>query len=294
MFAAWLQRSSLADESKRTTGLAGLRQFYGGTGVPVRLDRGAGAPAVAWRSHRARLQAWLGSVPDSDWCGPTRCALWDMTALVRHLVSGSQFLGYTLHKANRGISTEVLRGFDTQLTAQADAARFGEMTPDTARDLLATKDASVAAEFVHAGQGGWSAMAEAPPGHLPAHMAVNHFLSDSWVHEYDLMLPRGEIPAMDHMEAELAVSYLIGLAFLQAGSTTFLDLRLTSPELRIGVSVADGVVHVTVGSAPKGAAVIESQVIDLVDRATGRQGGPVRGDRAALAVLDCSARLLAR
>jgi hypothetical protein len=125
-------------------------------------------------------------------------------------------------------------------------------------------------------------------------MAVNHFLSDSWVHEYDLMLPRGEIPAMDHMEAELAVSYLIGLAFLQAGSTTFLDLRLTNPELRIGVSVADGVVHVTVGSAPEGAAVIESQVIDLVDRATGRQGGPVRGDRAALAVLDCSARLLAR
>jgi uncharacterized protein (TIGR03083 family) len=274
--------------------LAELRQFYGGIGVLLRLDREVGAPAVAWQSHRARLRTWLDAVPDSDWCGPTRCALWDMTALVRHLVSGSQFLGYTLHKANRGISTEVMRGFDTQLTAQADAARFGEMTPGTARDLLAAKDASVAAEFVGAGQGGWSAMAEAPPGRLPAHMAVNHFLLDSWVHEYDLMLPRGAVPAMDHLEAELAVSYLIGLASLQAGSTTFLDLRLTSPDLRIGLSVADEMVHVTVGSAPAGAAVIESQAVDLVDRATGRQGGPVRGDKAALAVLDYSAGLLAR
>jgi uncharacterized protein (TIGR03083 family) len=277
-----------------TADLAGLRQFYGGTGVPVRLDREAGAPAVAWQSHRARLRAWLGSVPDSDWGGPTRCALWDMTALVRHLVSRSQFLGYTLHKANRGISTDVLRGFDTHRTVQADAERFGEMTPDTARDLLASKDASVAAEFVTAERRDWSATAEAPPGHLPAHMAVNHFLFDSWVHEYDLMLPRGEIPAVNRMEVEVAVSYLIGLASLQAGSTAFLDLRLTNPDLRIGVSVADGVVHVTLGPAPNAAAVIESQVIDLVDRATGRQGGPVRGDRAALAVLDRSARLLAR
>jgi uncharacterized protein (TIGR03083 family) len=292
-FAAWLGRSSVASEGQGATGLAKLRQFYGGTGVPVRVDRGAGAPSVAWRSHRARLRAWLGSVPDCEWGGPTRCALWDMTALVRHLVSGSQFLGYTLHKANRGIATEVLRGFDTQRTALADAARFGQMTPDTARELLASKDASVAAEFVGAEQGGWSAPAEAPPGHLPAHMAVNHFLFDSWVHEYDLMLPRGEIPAVDRLEAEVAVSYLIGLASVQAGSTAFLDLRLTSPDLRIGLSVAGGVVQVTLGSAPEGAAVIESEVVDLVDRATGRQGGPVRGDRAALAVLDCSAKLLA-
>jgi hypothetical protein len=216
-----------------------------------------------------------------------------MTALVRHLVSGSQFLGYTLHKANRGIATEVLRGFDTQLTARTDAERFGGLTPGTARDLLASKDASVAAEFVGAGQGGWSSMAEAPPGHLPAHLVVNHFLFDSWVHEYDLMLPRGEIPTLDNLEAEVAVSYLIGLASLQAGSTTLLDLRLTSPDLRIGLSVVGTTVHVTPGSAPKAAAVIESQVVDLVDRATGRQGGPVRGDTAALAVLDCAAGLLA-
>jgi hypothetical protein len=132
------------------------------------------------------------------------------------------------------------------------------------------------------------------PGHLPAHLVVNHFFFDSWVHEYDLMLPRGQTPAVDRLEAEVAVSYLIGLASLQAGSTTSLDLRLTNPDLRIGLSVAGGVVHVALGSAPTAAAVIESQVSDLVDRATGRHGGPVRGDGAALAVLGCFATALAR
>jgi len=231
--------------------LAQLRQFYGGTGVPLRLDREPGAPAVACQSHRARLRTWLDGVADSEWGGPTRCALWDMTALVWHLVSGSQLFGYTVHKADRGIATEVLRGFDTQLTARTDAERFGVLTPGAARDSLASKDASVAAEFVGAGQGGWLAMAEAPPGHLPAHLVVNHFLFDSWVHEYDLMLPRGETPALDKLEAEVAVSYLIGLASLQARSTTFLDLRLTSPDLRIGLSVAGETVHVTLRSAPQ-------------------------------------------
>ena len=106
-------------------------------------------------------------------------------------------------------------------------------------------------------------MAEAPPGRLPAHMAVNHFLFDSWVHEHDLMLPRGEIPAVDRFGGRGRGELPVGLASLQAGSTTFLDLRLTSPDLRVGLDVAGEMVHVTLGSAPEGAAVIESQVAVL-------------------------------
>lgn len=271
-----------------------LRQFYGGTGVPLCVHREAGAPARAWRGHRLRLQDWLASVPDAEWSGPTRCSLWDMTALVRHLVSGSQFLGYTLHKANGGLSTALMRGFDTHRTVQADAERFGEMTPDIARDLLAAKDALVAAEIINAERSGWSATAEAPPGHLAAHMAVNHFLMDSWVHAYDLMLPRDESPVIDRSEAEVVVSYLIGLATVQTRSMNPLDLRLTSPDMRIGLDVAQEMVTVTIGSAPKAAAVIESNVVALVDRATGRRGGPVHGDPVALAVLDGFGELLSR
>jgi hypothetical protein len=123
---------------------------------------------------------------------------------------------------------------------------------------------------------------------------VNHFLLDSWVHEYDMMLPRGDCPTADPVEVRAVVSYVIGLASLKAGSPTPLDLRLGHPDLRVGVEVGDGMVRVTAGSAPKPAAVIEGDVVDFVDRTTGRKGGPVRGDEAGLAVLDFFGGLLAR
>jgi hypothetical protein len=217
-----------------------------------------------------------------------------MTGLVRHLVSGSQFLGYTLHKAKAGVTTALMRGFDTHETVQADAARFGELSPQGARELLAEKDASVETELVAFADTDWSAMAEAPPGQLPAHLAVNHFLLDSWVHEYDLMLPRGEQPFVDRLEAETVVGYVTGLASLQTGAGTPLDVRLTSPGVRIGLDVVDDSVQVATGSAPKGAPVIEGRIADFVDRATGRDAGPVQGDPSALAVLDGFGRLLAR
>jgi hypothetical protein len=162
------------------------------------------------------------------------------------------------------------------------------------RSLLAAKDASVATELATLGARDWRAMAEAPPGQLPAHLAVSHFVLDSWVHEYDLMVPRGEHPVMDPVEAETVVGYLIGLASVQTGADTSLDLRLTRPDLRVGLEVVNQTVHVTSGSTPQRGRVIEGNVTDLVDRATGRDGGPVQGDVVALAVLDGFASLLAR
>jgi hypothetical protein len=209
-------------------------------------------------------------------------------------VSGSQFLGYTLHQAHKGTSTALMRDFDTHETVQAAAARFNDLTPEAARRALATMDASVEVECGYARECGWLALAEAPPGKVPTHMAINHFLLDSWVHEYDFMVPRGERPPADRLEAELVVSYLVGLGSLETGSQISLDLRLANPELRVGLVVIEDKRHVTVGSAPHGAAAIEGDVVDLVDRATGRESGPVCGDREAVALLDAFGGLLAR
>jgi hypothetical protein len=96
------------------------------------------------------------------------------------------------------------------------------------------------------------------------------------------------------LEAEAVVAYLIGLASVEIGSTTPLDLRLVNPDLRVGAEVIGDTVHVTVGSAPDGAAVIEGRVVDLVDRATGRDAGPLGGDQLGLAALEGFAELLAR
>jgi uncharacterized protein (TIGR03083 family) len=273
--------------------MAKVLQFYGDGGVPLRVDGDVGDPAVAWRSHRARVRGWLDSVGDSEWTGPTRCGLWDMTALVRHMASASQFLGYTLHQAARGTATDLLRNFDPHATVQAAAATLGNMTPSEARHTLAAMDAAVDVEFDGMHDMGWSPLAEAPPGQVPSHLSVSHFLFDSWVHEHDLMLPRGERPVVDPLETEVTVRYLIGLAAVMTGASTPLQLRLTEPELWIGLDVTAGITEVTVGAAPANAPTIEGCAVDFVDRATGRQGGAVDGDDSALAVIDNFGAMLA-
>jgi len=271
-----------------------VRQFYGGDGVPLRVDADEAEPAAAWRSHRSRLRGWLDDLADEEWSGSTRCAVWDVTGLVRHLGSGSQFLGYTLHEAVGGTATSLLRDFDPHTTVQAAASMLGELAPNDARAVLMEMDANVDRELASLERTDWSAMAEAPPGNVPAHLCVSHFVFDSWVHEHDLMVPRGEIPETDALEVQVTLRYLLGLASLLAGSGTALDVRVSEPDLRVALRVKGGTVIVRVGGAPAPrAAVIEGRAADVVDRTTGRDAGKVAGDASGLAVLDDFGSLLA-
>jgi uncharacterized protein (TIGR03083 family) len=274
--------------------MATVRQFYGGSGAPLRVEADEAEPAAVWRSHRSRLRGWLDSLADEEWGSPTRCAEWDIGGLVRHLGSGSQFLGYTLHEAVSGAATSLLRDFDPHATVQAAASMLGELAPCEARDVLAQMDASVDRELASLAGTDWSAMAEAPPGNVPAHLCVSHFLFDSWVHERDLMLPRGESPGADALEVEVTLRYLLGLASLETGSDRALDIRVSEPDLRIALRVEAGTVIVQVAGAPAPrAAVIEGLAADVIDRTTGRDAGQVAGDASGLAVLDGFGSLLA-
>jgi uncharacterized protein (TIGR03083 family) len=272
--------------------MGSARQFYQGSGAPLRIDQDPGAPAAAWRSHRARLGAWLDGVPDPEWSGATLCTEWDVTALVRHLASGSQFLGYTLHCASAGQATTLLAEFDSHRTVQASAAMLGELTPAEARSLRAEMDASVSREIDQCASVGWQATAEAPPGWLLAPLVVNHFLFDSWVHEYDLMVPRGEQPPVDPDEATPVLQYVVGLASLQAGAPTPFEVRITDLDLRVAVGVEDGVTVVSRADSTAGTPVVEGPLVDVIYRATGRRSGAVDGDGPALAVLDTLAELM--
>jgi len=272
--------------------MAKIRQHYGGSGVPLVVELDPMDPVLGWRSQRARMRWWLDTLTDDEWSGATRCESWDVTGLVRHLASACQFLGYTLHEAQQGTATTLLEGMDTRGTVEAAAAMLGDLTPEQARELLAGADAMGDVEMVALGPDGPSITAEAPPGHLPAHLAISHFLFDSWVHEYDLMLPRGQQPQADDRESRVVAGYLTGLAVVSTGSVAPLDIRLSGPDLRFGIAVDDGVTTVSTGSVPDRALVVEGSVLDLVDRITGRPGGAVRGDEQALGVLDSFARVL--
>ncbi len=280
--------------------MATIRQYYEGTGVPLVVEADPVDAVAAWRTQRARLRSWLDDLPADQWGGPTRCHGWDTADLVRHLLSATRFLGYTLTAAADGTATTLLRGMDTRTTVAAAAELLGDRSPSEAREELAGLDGSVAAALERLDDrgrcpDGLDSTAEAPPGHLAAHLALSHFLFDSWVHEYDLLVPRGGRPVVDPLETRVVLGYLVGLALVASdddGAPAALELRVTEPDLCLGAEVVDGLTVIRLRRGPDGAAVVEGAAADVVDRMTGRAGGPVTGDDRGLAVLDRFALVL--
>ena len=279
--------------------MARVQQIYDGSGVPLRV---AGTPdeiAGAWSTHRARLRGWLADLPESEWSRPTRCSAWDVTGLVAHLVSGAQFLGYTLHQAQKGVATRLLDGFDAQETPAATAAMFAGLSRTELLAALDDVDSRIAAGTSAFTSDDWQRPAEGPAGRIPAYVAVNHFLFDSWVHERDLMVPAGDEPLTDRAEVSMVASYIVGLAGVARGiddaatGGLVLDLRLTDVDVDIHAVVSEQGTTATLGAAGGGLS-LSGTAADVVDFATGRASAEhLMGDPETIAFLRHLAELLA-
>lgn len=239
---------------------------------------------AAWASQRERLRGWLRSLPDDAWTRPTRCSGWSTTGLVEHLISGAQFLGYTLHQAKKGEATRLLAAFDPQETPRVAAAMFTGLGPSELLDALDETDGRVAGEFSAFSDRDWLAPAEAPPGRVPASMTVNHFLFDSWVHERDLRLPVDEVPPTDAVEAAAVLSDVAAIA----GAARFDDDQRERPPISFDITPTDTdlCLHVeqnavatvvTIAPAPTERTRLAGLVGEIVDYATGRTTGGGEG-----------------
>jgi uncharacterized protein (TIGR03083 family) len=232
----------------------------------------------AWVAHRERLRGWLRGLPERGLGTTTRCSGWRVTDLVEHLISGSQFLGYTLHQSRKGEATRLLAEFDPQETPRTTAAQFAGLLQADLLDALDEVDRRVAREFAAFSDSGWLAPAEAPPGRVAARMSVNHFLFDSWVHERDLLLPAGEVPPTARDEAAAVVSYVVALAGVARMDSDDRErpavaFAITTPdaELCLHVERGDAVAKVVAtDAAPAGGPRVVGTAGDVVDYATGR------------------------
>jgi len=220
------------------------------------------APPAARLARRPSRRAWDGPTRCEGWTSPTWCA----TSL------GTQFLGYTLAEAADGTGDHAPAGHGHPDHGGVGGRTPGRPAPAEARVLLTGTDEQVDAALDRLGGPGLLATAESPPGHVPAHLALAHFLFDSWVHEYDLLLPRGEHRLVDPLEARVVVGYLTGLprwprTALPARGT---PVRWTSPDRRRPAHRRRGPRRVTTvlpGAVPAGAGPsIEGRVADVVDR----------------------------
>jgi uncharacterized protein (TIGR03083 family) len=212
---------------------------------------------------------------DAEWSGVTRCTEWRVLELAQHLISGSQFLGYTLHQSRKGEATRLLAGFDSQRTAAVTAAQFAGLPPGDLLERLDAVDAQVEHEIDSLVGDDWVSPAEAPPGQVPAYVAINHFLFDSWVHERDLMLPANQVPVTEPNEAAMVASYVIALTGVagrageSAPSQAPLRMRLSDVDRSIRVDVTDGRASVSF-IEPEDHADFSARTADIVDFATGR------------------------
>ena len=277
--------------------MGAIPQFYDGNGAPLDVGVDALAVAPAWFGHRKRLTRWLEALPENDWDGPTRCGRWTVGKLTRHLASVSQFEGFTLHQAAKGEATRLLEGMDAQTTPSAAAELLGDLEPGALLDTLRAADDRIQGTATGWAAEDWAAMAEAPPGHVPAWLSLAHMLFDSWVHEVDLLAPRGEDPVVDVAEVTIVVAYVVSLAGfvggVATGSDATLDVRITDCDVRVGLDATGARATTHTGWAPDAAPVVEGTAAQVLDVATGRTDpAGLPGDAAGRAVFAALAALM--
>jgi len=262
-----------------------LTPRYDGPAV-LRLTGPIGDPSVPLVRQRRRLAELLNGLDDAQWAAASRCDGWSVRDVIAHLVGTDQFWVVSAAAALAGAPTRYLEGFDPVVTPARMVDGMGEVAP--AEVLASYRDGvdALAACLTGLDEDQWSALAEAPPGHLPLHAMAHHALWDAWVHERDIVLALGMTPVDEPDEVIACLRYAAGLgpAFLATnGSTRSATLAFTGtePAAHVVVDVGETVV-VSDGEAPAGAVRLEGRTVDLVEALSFRAPFPhdlADGDR---------------
>ena len=244
----------------------------------IRLDGPPEAVGVPFLRQRRRFAEVLSTLSPAQWATPSRCEGWRVQDVVAHLTGTDQFWALSIGSGLAGSPTRVLASFDPKATpaAMVDAVRDAAPADTLAAYLRASEALCTMVEALD-GEG-WTALAEAPPGHVAVSAAVHHALWDAWVHERDVLVPLGIAQAeeADEVLASLRYAASIGAGFaLQSpgGRTGALVLDVTRPSGRVVVEVDDGV-RVGGGDAPEGAFVIAGDAVDLLEALSVRAPWP--------------------
>jgi uncharacterized protein (TIGR03083 family) len=166
------------------------------------------APAVR---QRRRLASTLASFGDAQWANPSRCEGWSSRDVIVHLTSTNTFWTFAIGAGLRGEPTQFLATFDPVLSP---AQLVTSSTLTSSREVLdefvaSTEALATLLESIDAS--GWTALAEAPPGHISVSAVAHHALWDSWVHERDILVPLGIVPAAEADEVAACLRYVAAL-----------------------------------------------------------------------------------
>jgi uncharacterized protein (TIGR03083 family) len=209
--------------------------------------RGGGAGVGdAFLRQRRRLLAIFEALSDDDWRAPTRCEGWTVQDVATHLEGVNRFWHLSIASGLAGEPTRYLADFDPKATPAAMVDAVGSPPPAETLASLTESSEALCDAVAELDPEQWSAIAEAPAGHLPIRLLVHHALWDCWVHERDVALPLG-LPLAeeaDEVMACLRFSAALGPAFaVDQGLSTpaALVLETTDPDGCVVVEVTDRV-----------------------------------------------------
>ncbi|MCU1455071.1 MAG: hypothetical protein JWN46_3217 [Acidimicrobiales bacterium] len=235
----------------------------------MRMESLISDPATPLLRQRARLAQVLASLDAEQWARPSRCAGWSIQDVVAHLVTTNQFWALSISSGVRGEPTRFLKGFDPVATPAQMVEAVRSWTAVETLEQYTESNGALAASIEALDERSWSALAEAPPGHLTVALVALHALWDSWIHERDIVLPLGldAVEEADEIVASLAYVAALGPAFLAASGSTrtgALELRVTRPDARMVVDVGPTIV-VHDGPCPAGTVTLTGDAVELLE-----------------------------
>jgi uncharacterized protein (TIGR03083 family) len=263
-------------------------------GEPImRMDGVVGDPATPLLRQRARLAGVLAGLDDGQWAEPSRCAGWSVRDVVAHLATTNQFWALSIGAGVGGAPTRYLAGFDPVATPAQLVDAVASWTPAETLDRFTASSDDLAKAVDGLDERSWSALGEAPPGHVAVRLVALHALWDSWVHERDIVVPLGLDPVEEADEIAASLAYVVALgpvfrATTGSTRTGAVEVVATDPDVRIVVEVGPTVV-VHAGPCPAGAATLAGDAVALVEALSFRApftATMAEGDRWLLGGLD--------
>ncbi len=246
---------------------------------------GVGELPVALRSLRTRQLELCRRLTDDDWGRQSRCHLWSVHDVVRHVRDGCR-----LHVdwLRTGVSSLHREGpFDPRQTPLRWLERTTSQTPDdTVAELAHLCDDEASALDARLERGG-DERTDAPYG--PAHWTIltAHVFWDAWLHDRDVTQPLGAEHTSSPVEDGMVALYALLIASMPS-------VRLNHPlDVTVDLTAGDGLAYwASVGPGRVavephdglGRATLRGELVAVVDSLAGRGPEPDRvlqGDPAA-------------
>lgn len=229
------------------------------------------APAIR---QRRRLAEAVAAFTDEQWAQPSRCEGWSARDVIVHLDSTNTFWSFSIAQGLAGAPTEFLATFDPVASpAELVADAADRSTTDVVDRFVASTEAL--ADLLGSLDGTqWSALAEAPPGHLTVSAVTHHALWDAWVHERDILLPMDIEPPVEADEVTACLRYAAALGpalALNRGAPErgVLGVASAAPDLEIVVEIGDQVA--VRAAAATGDLVLRGDAVALLEALSTRR-----------------------